>query len=155
MVLPCHQQSYLFTGNHAMLQNLHGLSWFWLWSCVLSKLEIASNKTWNSNSIFHNHSVVNSTLLNGTCTYVSEPQLRVWDFSLSLWDLLELRRALNFPRRACHLQIKTGCPIKNHESHWIPPRCRHAHSFRILSWNFPSQPRFFFHHLVCPSIWRI
>ena len=38
-----------------------------------------------------------------TGTYASEPQLRVWDFCMSLSDLSELRQALNFPSRACHL----------------------------------------------------
>ena len=36
-------------------------------------------------------------------TYASEPQLRVRDFCLSLSDLYELQRALNFPSRTCHL----------------------------------------------------
>ena len=36
-------------------------------------------------------------------TYASEPQLRVRDFCVSLSDLSELRRALNFPSRACNL----------------------------------------------------
>ena len=43
------------------------------------------------------------------------------------------------------------------ETQALPPRCRHAHSFRILSWNSASRPRFFFHHIVAQvraSIWH-
>ena len=36
-------------------------------------------------------------------TYASEHQLRVWNFCVSLSDLSELRRALNFPSRAGNL----------------------------------------------------
>ena len=36
-------------------------------------------------------------------TYASEPQRRVRDFCVSLSDLSELRRALNFPSRAGNL----------------------------------------------------
>ena len=41
--------------------------------------------------------------LNIQTTYASEPKQSVWDFSLSLSDLLELRLALNFPSPACYL----------------------------------------------------
>ena len=43
------------------------------------------------------------------------------------------------------------------ETQALPPRCRHAHSFWILSWNSASRPRFFFHHIVAQvraSIWH-
>ena len=46
----------------------------------------------------------------------NEPQLRVRDFCLSLSDLSELRRALNFPRRACQLEKRTGRRIRNDEN---------------------------------------
>ena len=36
-------------------------------------------------------------------TYASEPQRSVLDFCVSLSDLLELRRALNFPSQAGNL----------------------------------------------------
>ena len=78
----------------------------------------------------------------------SEPQRRVRDFCFSLSDTSELRRALNFPSRASHLQ-EDPKPRK------LPARCRHAYSFESFLGILPLNSRFFFHHLVlhvCPSI---
>ena len=61
-------------------------------------------------------------------TYASEPQLCVWDFWVSLSDLLELRWALNFPSRAGHLKTRTGLGQKDPKPRKLPARCRYAHS---------------------------
>ena len=64
-------------------------------------------------------------------TYASEPQRRVRDFCVSFrtcrsWDELWILRA------------------EKSETQQLPPQCRHAHSFRILSRNSASWPPLFF-----------
>ena len=52
--------------------------------------------------------------------------------------------------------FKYGRAVES-ETQELPPRCRHAHTFRILSWNSVSQPPHFFQHIVAqvrPSIWH-
>ena len=58
---------------------------------LMNDLELAVNSTSSSSAG------------TGYTTYASEPQRRVWDVCVSLSDLSELRRALNFPSRAGNL----------------------------------------------------
>ena len=77
-------------------------------------------------------------------TYASEPQLRVLDFCLALSELSELlgRPPLNTGR---------GRRAEKSETQELPTRCRHADSFRILSWNSASQPPLFLLPYCCTS----
>ena len=45
----------------------------------------------------------------------------------------------------------TGLAEKS-ETQELPPQCRHAHSFRILSWNSASQPPLFLPPYCCTSL---
>ena len=74
-------------------------------------------------------------------SYASEPQRRVWDFCYSLSDLSELRRTFEFSE-SDRLALNTDGQ-KDPKPRKLPPRCRHARSCRILSWNSAPQPPLF------------
>ena len=64
--------------------------------------------------------------------------LRVRDFCFSLSKRLELRQALRFLSSAGQWSAIFMDEQRNQKPLKISPRFRHAHSFRILSWNSAS-----------------
>ena len=69
--------------------------------------------------------------------------LRVRDFCFSLSKRLELRQALRFLSSAGQWSAIFMDEQRNQKPLKISPQCRHAHSFRILSWNSASTPPLF------------
>ena len=87
------------------------LYWFRIWKCFID-LEFGILQLYWFQNGFRHAALLPRFLLRitvrlvrilDTITYASEPQRRVWDFCISLPDLSEVRRALNFPSRAGNL----------------------------------------------------